>query len=226
VRYDGAMATSRARSSDAKAQRAEDLLAAAEALALELGGVRHVTLAPVTEKAGLHRTAVRRYYASKEELLLELAERGWRQWRDKIKSRLQGHADLGPRDIAAVLTETLASLPVFCDSLTHVALNLEGDVSIQRSRRYKTNSFAAHDEIVSALSCASTMTAQQITALVPAAAALAASFWQIAHPTPTLAELYRQEPKWGHVAYDFEPKLRLLVESTALGLVETVPARS
>ena len=27
------------------------------------------------------RTA--RYYASEEELLLELAERGWRQWRDK-----------------------------------------------------------------------------------------------------------------------------------------------
>jgi len=219
------VATRRARSRDAKARRAEDLLTAAEALALELGGVRHVTLAPVTEKAGLHRTAVRRYYASKEELLLELAERGWRQWRDEVNAKLQGRAGLAPRDTAAVLTETLASLPVFCDSLTHVALSLEGDVSIERSRRYKTNSFAAHDEIVTALSRASTMTTEQITALVPAAAALAASFWQVAHPTPTLAELYEQEPQWGHVAYDFEPKLTLLVQSTALGLVETVPAR-
>jgi AcrR family transcriptional regulator len=55
------MVTRRARTSEAKAQRAEDLVAAAEALALELGGVRHVTLTPVTARAGLHRTAVRRY---------------------------------------------------------------------------------------------------------------------------------------------------------------------
>ncbi|HEX4091263.1 MAG TPA: TetR/AcrR family transcriptional regulator [Trebonia sp.] len=48
-----------------KTQRSEDLLRAAESLALELGGVRFVTLAPVTERAGLHRTGVRRYYASR-----------------------------------------------------------------------------------------------------------------------------------------------------------------
>ncbi len=216
------MANQRARSTDAKAQRAEDLLAAAEALAVELGGVRYITLAPVTDKAGLHRTGVRRYYASKEELLLELAERGWRQWRGEIERKLHDRSNLGPREIAGVLTESLASLPVFCDCLTHVALNLEGDVSIERARRYKANSFVEHDAIVKALSDAGTMTKAQITALVPAAAALAASFWQIAHPTPSLAELYKQEPEWGHVAYDFEPKLRLLTESTALGLTETV----
>jgi AcrR family transcriptional regulator len=222
VRYADVMAMQRARSRDAKARRAEDLLAAAEALALELGGVRYITLAPVTEKAGLHRTAVRRYYASKEELLLELAERGWRQWRDAISARLPGRAGLGPRDVADVLTETLASLPVFCDSLTHVALYLEGDVSLERARQFKTNAFTAYDDIVSALDLASTMTTEQVSALVPAAAALAANFWQVAHPTPTLARLYEQQPEWGHVAYDFEPRLRLLVRSTALGLTGTV----
>lgn len=67
----------RARSPEDKQQRSEDLLDAAESLALELGGVRFVTVAAVTERAGLHRTGVRRYYANKEELLLELAERGW-----------------------------------------------------------------------------------------------------------------------------------------------------
>ncbi|WP_345940989.1 TetR family transcriptional regulator [Streptomyces sp. SID4917] len=214
------MLNQRARSSDAKAQRAEDLLAAAEALALELGGVRYVMLAPVTERAGLHRTGMRRYYENKEELLLALAERGWRQWREAIDQAVDGRSGLGPREIAAVLTETLVSLPVFCDCLTHVSLNLEGDVSMERARRYKTNSYIEHDVIVRALTSAGTMTATQITALVPAAAALAASFWQIAHPTPSLAQLYEQEPQWGHVAYEFEPKLRLLVAATARGLTE------
>ncbi|RLP84766.1 TetR/AcrR family transcriptional regulator [Mycetocola lacteus] len=220
------MTIQRARSSDAKAQRAEDLLDAAESLALELGGVRHVTLAPVTERAGLHRTAVRRYFESKEELLLELAERGWKQWRESIDLALEGRAGLDARAVADVLTDTLTALPVFCDCLTHVALSLEGDVSIERARRFKRNAFSEHDALVAALTDASVLSVEVVTALVPAASALAASMWQVSHPSPSLAELYVQEPQWGHVAYDFEPRLRLLVESTAIGLSETLPRRA
>ena len=130
---------------------------------------------------------------------------------------------LGPREVAAALSETLAAMPVFCDLLTHVAVSLEGDVDIERARRYKANSFAAHDEMVDALDRASEMTADQIRALVAAAMAFAATFWQVSHPTPTLAALYEQVPAWGHVALDFAPRLRLLLEATALGLVETLP---
>jgi AcrR family transcriptional regulator len=215
----------RARSKDDKARRSEDLLAAAESIVLERGGVRFVTLAPVTERAGLHRTGVRRYYASKEELLLELAERGWRQWRDAIRDELRDRDVLGPREVAAVMADTIASLPVFCDLLTHVTLSLEGDVDLERARRYKTEAFAAHDEIVSALDHASSMTVEQLRALVAAALAFAGNFWQVSHPTPTLAALYDQVPNWGHVALDFQPRLRLLLQSTAIGLVETVAPR-
>jgi AcrR family transcriptional regulator len=167
---------------------------------------------------------VRRYYASKEELLLELAERGWRQWGDRIRAMVGDRVGLGPREVAAAMSETLASMPVFCDLLTHVAVNLEGDVGIERARRYKANSFAAHDEMVSTLDHASDMTAGQIRALVAAAMAFASAFWQVAHPTPTLAALYEQVPAWGHVALDFAPRLRLLLEATAVGLVETLPS--
>jgi AcrR family transcriptional regulator len=212
----------RARSIDDKARRSEDLLTAAESIALERGGVRFITLAAVTGQAGLHRTGVRRYYASKEELLLELAERGWRQWRDAITHGLRDRDELGPRELAAVLADTIASLPVFCDLLTHVTLSLEGDVDMERARQYKTNSFAAHDEIVSALDHASSMTVEQIQALMAATLAFAAGFWQVSHPTPTLAALYEQVPRWGHVALDFQPRLRLLLQSTAIGLLETV----
>lgn len=212
------MVNERARSVDDKVRRSEDLLKAAESLAVELGGVRFITLAPVTERAGLHRTGVRRYYASKEELLLELAERGWRQWCDSVIEAVDGRADLDPKATARVVADTLASLPVFCDILTHVTLSLEGDVDMERARRYKTHSFAAHDEITIALIRASTMTAEQIPQLLAAALAFAASFWQVSHPTPTLAALYEQEPTWGHVAMDFIPRLRFLLEATAIGL--------
>ncbi|MEU9277089.1 TetR family transcriptional regulator [Streptomyces sp. NPDC048342] len=209
---------SRARSPEAKLRRTEDLLDAARALAAARGGVRHVTLAAVTEAAGLHPSAVRRYFDSKEELLLELAERGWHQWRDSLTAHLAGAQGLAPAESAAAVATTLAAQPLFCDLLTHVPLSLEGEVGIERARRYKTSSFAAYDGIVEALTVSSgTLTTAQAQDLVAAALGLTAHLWQVSHPTPTLAELYAQNPRWGHVALDFEPRLTRLLQAVAVG---------
>ncbi len=208
----------RARSVEDKAQRSEDLLSAAEELALELGGVRFVTIAAVTERAGLHRTGVRRYYASKEELLLELAERGWGQWRDLVKAAVDGQRGLDPERVGTVVAETISSLSVFCDLLSHTAMSLEGDVDIERARRYKTNAVAAHTEIAQTLDLASTMSGSQISSLLTVAITVGSSLWHVSHPTPTLATLYEQMPAWGHAALDFQPRLRHLLRATAVGL--------
>jgi AcrR family transcriptional regulator len=208
----------RARSPEAKLQRAEDLLAAARVLAAESGGVRHLTLAAVTEAAGLHPSAVRRYFASKEELLLELAERGWDDWRDALATRLAGAHDLTPPQTAAAVSSTLAALPLFCDLLTHVPLSLEGDVDLDRARRYKTRSFAAYDAIVDTLTATGTMKTDQLHDLIATALGVAANLWQLSHPTATLRELYAQEPRWAHAALDFEPRLTRLLQATATGL--------
>jgi AcrR family transcriptional regulator len=216
----------RARSHEAKLRRAEDLLDAARALAIARGGVRHITLAAVTEAAGLHPSAVRRYFDSKEELLLELAERGWDQWRDTLTAHLTGVRDLTPARTAAAVAATLASLPLFCDLLTHTPLSLEGEVTIERARRYKTRSFAAYDAIVDALAGAGTMTAAQVQSLITTALGVTAYLWQVSHPTATLAELYAQEPRWAHAALDFEPRLSRLLQATAVGLAITGSTRS
>ncbi|GHJ41778.1 TetR family transcriptional regulator [Streptomyces sp. TS71-3] len=209
----------RARSPEAKLRRAEDLLDAARTLAADRGGVRHITLAAVTEAAGLHPSAVRRYFASKEELLLELAERGWRQWRDLLTAHLDGVRDLTPVGTATAVAATLAAQPLFCDLLTHVPLSLEGEVDIERARRYKTNSFEAYDTIVETLTTTGTMATAQVHDLIAAALGMTANFWQLSHPTPSLAELYAQNPRWGHAALDFEPRLTRLLQATATGLV-------
>ncbi|WP_049574864.1 TetR family transcriptional regulator [Streptomyces sp. SBT349] len=210
----------RARSQEAKLRRTEDLLDAARALAAHRGGVRHLTLAAVTEAVGLHPSAVRRYFESKEELLLELAERGWVQWRDALTAHLADARGLGPEQVADALVTTLTARPLFCDLLTHVPLSLEGDVGIERARRFKANSFAAHDAIAETLAAAGTLTAARVRDLIAAALALTAYLWQVSHPTPTLAELYAQHPGWGHAALDFEPRLTRLLRATAMGLAQ------
>jgi len=42
----------------------------------------------------------------------------------------------------------------------------------------------------------------------------------VSHPTPTLAALYEKVPEWGHVAFDFAPRLRLLLGALAVGLMQ------
>ncbi|MCW3065329.1 MAG: transcriptional regulator, TetR family [Solirubrobacterales bacterium] len=212
----------RARSAQDKRKRTDDLLAAARQLATERGGVRHVTLAAVTELAGLHPSAVRRYFASKEELLLELAEHGWDAWRDALIEHLANARDLSPQAIATAISTTITSLPLFCDLLTHVPLSLEGEVDVERARRYKTNSFAAYDTIVETLTAATDqMTTEQTQDLIAATLGLTANLWQISHPTATLAKLYAQEPRWAHAALNFEPRLTRLLKATATGLTAT-----
>ncbi|MFC1431369.1 TetR family transcriptional regulator [Streptacidiphilus sp. N1-3] len=208
----------RARSAEDKARRAEDLLRAAEAVALELGGVRHITLAAVTKQAGLHQTGLRRYHASREQLLLELAERGWGQWRDAVRGETAERTGLTPVQTAAVVSRTLTSLPVFCDLLTHAVLHLEGDVDIERARRYKASATAARDDIAAALDRASVLTVEQIISLLAVAGFVAAGLWQVSNPTPTLARLYEEEPRWGQAGADIGPRLDAVLTTFATGL--------
>jgi hypothetical protein len=68
------------------------------------------------------------------------------------------------------------------------------------------------------------MSQTQVEDLITVALGLTANLWQTSHPTPALAALYAEVPRWGHVALDFEPRLTRLLRSTAVGLA-TVPGQ-
>jgi AcrR family transcriptional regulator len=208
--------TQRARSEVAKRRRRRDMLSAARTLAVR-DGVRAVTLAAVTTASGLHPSAVRRYFDSKEELLLELAEQEWQTWSSAVVTRLRGRTDLPAADIAATLVDTLAAQPLFCDLSTHVVLSLEDGVGYARARQYKASSFEAYDKMAAAIASASALQLAGAQDVLSATLALAAYLWQVAHPGPVLAAIYADVPRWGHVATNFELDLRRLLAELILG---------
>ena len=77
------LAFQRARTEENKRQRAAALVEAARSLALETGGAS-VTLTAVASRAGIHYSAVRRYFTSHKEVLLQLAAEGWQRWSNKV----------------------------------------------------------------------------------------------------------------------------------------------
>ncbi|SDI33585.1 TetR family transcriptional regulator [Nonomuraea jiangxiensis] len=207
----------RARSAQDKLQRSRDLLAAARKLALA-HGVKDVTLTKVTQEAGLHPSALRRYFDSTEELLLELAEEAWQSWEDDVLGALGGRRDLPAGTVASVLAESLERNPLFSDLLTHVALSLEDSVDLDRARRYKSRSFQVFDRIAEELVTASAdLDLPAARDVLMTTLAAAAYLWQVSHPSQTLATLYEQEPRWGHVAMSFVPTMTRLVEAQIRG---------
>ncbi|WP_318307237.1 TetR family transcriptional regulator [Amycolatopsis solani] len=207
----------RARSEQDKEARKTALLTAARELAAERG-VREVTLTEVTNRVGLHPSALRRYFESREELLLELAEQGWADWHDRLVAELAGRRGLTAAEVADVVSGSLERLPLFCDLQTHVVLSLEGAVRLERARQYKTAATSAYEAMTKALTEAADLTGPGAQTLLTAAISGAAYLFQLSRPSPTLRQLYEEEPKWAHSALRFRAQLTTLLTAVARGV--------
>jgi AcrR family transcriptional regulator len=216
---DGEPDFQRARRPEQKEQRRATILRAARELALR-DGVRKVTLGGIAERAGIHKSAVLRYFETREEIYLHLTAQSWTEWGAALSRQLTTEA--GADALAAVLTETLVARPLFCELLSHVSLTLERRVSLRAVREFKLMTL---DE-VSAISRSVIRTLPDLDEhrawdVVAAVTGLAGTLWQVANPPDTLTELYRQDPRLAHHAAEFGPRLHRLSHALILGLIRS-----
>ncbi|MFJ2647637.1 TetR family transcriptional regulator [Streptomyces sp. NPDC087420] len=210
----------RARSAENKRRRAGALMEAARSLALE-HGVASVTLTAVADRAGVHHSAVRRYFSSHKDVLLQLAAEGWASWSEAVRDGLGAVTPVTPAAVAEVLARALEADPLFCDLLANVPVHLEHDVDIERVTAFKHVSRAAVDSMAGAIEDALPgLDSRGALDVVTAANALAATLWQVAHPPEALARVYAGDrtvaPSW---ALDFAPTLTRLLTATVVGIV-------
>src|SRR6202020_1898955 len=122
----GTVATSstfqRARSSENKTQRRESILAAAAQLAAR-DGVRQVTLTDIAAGVGMHKSALLRYFETREQIFLELTGRAWREWATAVRAGLASVGSENAAAVAAVLAHEFSARPLLCDLIPHTALN-------------------------------------------------------------------------------------------------------
>lgn len=217
----------RARTEDKKRQRAAALVEAARSLALE-SGVASVTLTDVASRAGVHYSAVRRYFTSHKEVLLHLAAEGWVRWSDTVCDQLHEPGPMGPSRVAAALADGLAADPLFCDLLANLHLHLEHEVEIHRVLEVKQISSSAVDSLADAIERALPGLGRAgAFDVILAAYSLAAPLWQVANPPKRLAEAYADAkatdlpPDWN---IDFAAAMRRLLTATCVGLLTEQPA--
>ncbi|BBZ11607.1 TetR family transcriptional regulator [Mycobacterium branderi] len=210
----------RARTEEKKRQRAAALVEAARSLALEVG-VASVTLTEIASRAGIHYSAVRRYFTSHKEVLLHLAAEGWVRWSDSVCDGLQQPGPMSPSRVAETLATGLAADPLFCDLLANLHLHLEHEVDLDRVIEVRKASNSAVISLADAIEQAlPTLGRSGAFDVLLAAYSLAAPLWQIAHPPDGLREAYAEEvdvpPDWN---IDFASSLTRLLTATCLGLI-------
>lgn len=210
----------RARSAGNKRQRTSDLVEAARSLALETG-VASVTLTAIADRAGVHHSAMRRYFPSHKDVLLHLAAEGWTRWAATVCGMLRDRAPATASTVAEVLAGGLDADPLFCDLLANVPLHLEHDVAVERVAEFKRISHAAVMSMADAIGNALPgLRPGGALDIITAANGLAATLWQVAHPPEALARAYDQDraiaPSW---ALDFAPTLTRLLTATCIGLL-------
>lgn len=203
----------RARRPEQKQQRREAILAAARQLAAE-SGVAHVSLGGVAAEVGLAKSNVVRYFGTREEIYLELAAEGWREWRADVLDRLAS----GQRAVEA-LTKALVDRPLFCDLLGNDSTTLEHNASSEAALAYKRTMIGAIGDVGDAVAAAdAALTAGEGRELATAAVGFAGVLYAAGHPSPVLAELYRHHPELAAARPPFAPTMRRLLAGLAAGL--------
>jgi AcrR family transcriptional regulator len=216
----------RARSAEAKQRREDAILDAARALGAERG-IRQITLADIGEAVGLHKSAMLRYFETREEIFLRLTADGWREWSAALRAALEelptataATAAKTPAAVAGAFASTLAARGLFCDLLAQAPLNLERHVSLDAVRAFKLVTLTEVDAIVTAVRrLFPVLTERDGVDLIAAATAMAGAFWQMATPGPEVAALYRSDPRLAHAVVDVEPRVARLLTAMLAGML-------
>ncbi|WP_344875072.1 TetR family transcriptional regulator [Nonomuraea antimicrobica] len=206
----------RARSPEAKQQRQEAILDAARALATART-VREVTLSDIAEAVGMHKSAMLRYFETREQIYLILTAEGWREWSAHVCERLGAIEGPAAPSVAETLAETLVSRPLFCDLLAQAPLNLERNVSLDAVRDFKLVALAAHHSVALKIQDVLGVGAPPAREIASVATSMAGALWQMAAPGTALRELYRSDPVLSHAIVEVRPRLTGILTALITG---------
>jgi len=182
-------------------------------------GIRRVTLTDIAHAVGMHKSAMLRYFETREQIFLMLTATGWRDWSAALRAELgRMSPGVAPDSVALAFAETLVARPMFCDLLAQAPLNLERNVSIESVRAFKLVTLEEVSAISGQLDRLLGLTEQQAVDVIATATSLAGALWQMATPSTEVQDLYRSDPRLAHAVVEVGPRLARVLTGLLTGL--------
>jgi AcrR family transcriptional regulator len=207
----------RARSAAAKQWRARTILDAARSLGTERS-VREVTLTDIAAAVGMHKSAMLRYFETREQIFLALTAEGWQEWSAALRARLSDLTSPSPDVVATVIAQSLVARPFFCDLLAQAPLNLERNVSLDYAYEFKTVVLGEVAALATTLRRLLGITERAAKDAISAATSMAGALWQMAAAGTRLRALYETRPELAHAVVDVEPQLMRILTALLTGM--------
>jgi AcrR family transcriptional regulator len=209
----------RARRPEQKAQRRADLLRAVAEL-VEEQGVMGVSVGAITERVGLSKGNLYRYFDSREAILLELLYEGWADWVEAVERELAPSGVHGDAQaVARVLTATAAARPHTCELVAVRSSVLEQNLSAGVILDFKLRGQGLIIRMNNALHAAlPSLGLEGARVFFNAFVALLAGLWPMANPSPAVARVL-ERPELQEFRYDFEPSLLRATEALLVGMM-------
>jgi AcrR family transcriptional regulator len=180
----------RARKPEHVAQRRRTILETACAMLRERS-VADISLRELSDRVGLAKSNVLRYFDSREAIFLEVLDEEWGAWLDEVEGALASASD--PVEVATTIATSLHRRRLMCELISGMAGVLERNISVEFARVFKRRATSHTDRL------ADLVRARVPVLDEPAARHFArvvlvmtAGLWPHANPADAMAQVMRE----------------------------------
>ncbi|NNH02311.1 TetR family transcriptional regulator [Microbacterium ulmi] len=184
--------------------------------------VNDVSLNELARRAGLAKSNVLRYFASREAILLEIYDEEYGRWLDALEREIARVGDI--EGVAEAIARTAAARPILCELAAAapgvLEQNLSGDVAIAYKRAATAHAVRLGDLVADRLGA---LPAGARLGLVAAVNLGIGGLWAVTCLSPGMLEAYARHPELDALRPQFEPSLREFVATVLTGLRHRTP---
>jgi len=218
------MTFQRARSEEQRAVRRRAILETTSAMLDEMP-VAAVTLNELSRRVGLAKTAVLRYFESREAVLLDLMDDRTATWLAELEQELAHGVDPGrpalerAEQTADVLSRSLAAQTVLCDLYGAQGGVLEHNVSVEVVRRHKRASLGNLAVMAGLARRHLPELGDRAEQFCLNALIMGGALSAYTAPPLSLLAVYESEPELAVHQIDLQPALRLAIITSLVGML-------
>ncbi|MEU1242982.1 TetR family transcriptional regulator [Micromonospora parva] len=218
------MTFQRARSEEQREIRRRAILETTSAMLDEMP-VAEVTLNELSRRVGLAKTAVLRYFESREAVLLDLMDDRTATWLTELERELADGVDSSrsaperAEQLADVLSRSLAAQRVLCDLFGAQGGVLEHNVSVEVVRRHKRASLGNLAVMADLIRRHLPEVGDRAELFCLHALIMGGALAAYAAPPPSLLAVYESEPALAVHHVDLRTALRLAIITSLVGML-------
>ncbi|ORA62931.1 TetR family transcriptional regulator [Mycobacteroides franklinii] len=218
----------RARSEEQREIRRQAILETASSMLSDMP-VSQISLNELSRRTGLAKSAMVRYFESREAVLLELLDASLRCWVAEIVAELShdtrsGSAQERADQLAALLSRSLREHAVLCDLMTAQPGVLEYNVSPETLLRFRRSTHDTIAQYTDAIRGYIPELGEDAQSVSLSTVVTSAALWMYAQPSASAIAASEAEPELSDISLNFDSDLEIMLSRLITGALVKRPS--